>query len=241
MKAKKKISPQGQLFEVEPATVAPDPAALERVATLAAELARAIEVLPLPAKVDALNQARRALHQVSPFASEPVDCVQWFRAEEVTENAWNPNVVPPPEFVALTHSVQRFGYTMPIVGVAIREPAANSPLRVRITDGKHRNVVGRVDPEIRARLHGYLPLSLLQGDLTTADEMSATVLHNEARGTHSVERELGIVAHIADQGWTDEQMGLGLVKSREELVRMRQIGGAAQNLASPRYAKAWDF
>jgi hypothetical protein len=86
-----------------------------------------------------------------------------------------------------------------------------------------------------------MPFSLLKGSLTEADEMSATVLHNQARGTHSVEKELAIVAHLADEGWGDAEMGVGLVKSDEELVRMRQIGGAAQNLASKRYAKAWDF
>lgn len=223
---------QGELFEA-PNEVPAD------VVRLAEELAAKIGALPLPARVDALNQARRVLHSVSPFQAEPVDCVEWVLASEVAENTWNPNAVPPPEFVALTHSVRKYGYTMPIVGVRIVD--GTSPIRVRITDGKHRNVVGRVDPEVRARLHGYLPLSLLKGSLTIADEMSATVLHNEARGTHSVEREMVIVEHLAKSGWDDDQMGVGLVKTEEELIRMRQLGGAAQNLASPRYAKAWEF
>lgn len=214
---------------------------MKRLNALAEQLAGAIADLPMPERVEALNRARLALHDVSPFKSEPVDCVLWFRAEEVAENTWNPNAVQKPEMVALTHSVQKYGYTMPIVGVRITEPEPAGPVRIRITDGKHRNVVGRVDSEIRARLHGYLPLSLLKGDFTRADEMSATVLHNQARGTHSVERELAIVQALAEEGWDDDAMGVGLVKSEEELVRMRQLGGAAKNLAATRYAKAWDF
>ncbi len=237
MKRSKKVpeaSAQPTLFE-DPVEVPPE------VERLASQLAAAIGALPIPARAEALNRARLMLHQVSPFRSEPVDCVMWFRAEEVAENTWNPNTVPPPEFVALTHSVRKYGYTMPIVGVRIHDPAPASPVRIRITDGKHRNVVGRIDSEIRDRLHGYLPLSILKGSLTKADEMSATVLHNEARGKHSVEKELDIVGHLADAGWDDAQMGVGLVKSEEELVRMHQLGGAAKNLASPRYAKAWNF
>ncbi len=238
-KTKKKTQAQAELFAPEAEPLSPKDTA--RVAGLSAELAKMLADLPLAARVEALNLARRALHEVSPFKSEPVDCVQWIPAAEVAENDWNPNAVPPPEFVALTHSVRKYGYTMPIVGVRIHDPEPGSPVRVRITDGKHRNVVGRVDQEIRNRIHGYLPLSLLGGSLTRADEMSATVLHNQARGTHSVERELTIVAELADAGWDDAQMGVGLVKSEEELVRMRQLGGAAKNLASQRYAKAWDF
>lgn len=234
MKQRKKDLVQGDLFP-EPVEVPPE------VERLAADLAARIAALPLPSRVEALNRARRALHSVSPFKAEPVDCVEWVPASQVAENDWNPNAVPPPEFVALTHSVRKYGYTMPIVGVRILDPEPTSPIRVRITDGKHRNVVGRVDEEILGRIHGYLPLSFLAGSLTRADEMSATVLHNEARGKHSVEKELAIVGHLADAGWDDAEMGVGLVKSEEELVRMRQLGGAAKNLASARYARSWKF
>lgn len=220
---------QAKLF---PEDVVSDQA--KKIDTLTSELAVLIAGLPLPARVDALNRVRSALHATSPFRSEPVDCVLWFPQERVDENTWNPNTVPPPEMVALGHSVRKYGYTMPIVGT-LRGG------RVRINDGKHRNVVGRADPEIRNRIHGYLPLSLLHGEFSEADEMSATILHNQARGQHSVSREVEIVKALGDAGWDDAAIGVGTVKSDEELVRMRQIGGAAKNLASASYANAWDF
>lgn len=202
-------------------------------------LVKAIELLDLAAKVDALNAARRALHEVSPFKDEPVDCVLWFKAEEVEENTWNPNTVASPEFVALTHSVKQFGYTMPIVGVL----TGRSDIRVRITDGKHRNVVGRVDPEIRERLHGYLPLSILRDGLGVAEQMSATILHNKARGQHSITKEMEIVMALEKEGWDPDAIGVGTVKTNEELVRINQLAGkgAAENLAGTRFSKGWDF
>lgn len=206
-----------------------------RVEEAIAELVQAVDRLGLAARVEALNRARKALHEVSPFVSEPVDCVLWIPRSESDPNGWNPNGVAPPEMVALTHSMRKYGITMPIVGAHLTEK------RARITDGFHRHVVCGSDPEVSARVHGYLPFSFLKGDMTEADQMSATVLHNQARGTHSVEREVAIVAALDKAGWTDERVGVGLVKTDEELIRMRQLGGAAPNLASGSYARAWSF
>lgn len=43
--------------------------------------------------IRALNHLRRVLHEVSPFAQEPVDCVLWVKANEVVANDYNPNVM----------------------------------------------------------------------------------------------------------------------------------------------------
>ena len=37
--------------------------------------------------IQALNHLRRVLHEVSPFAQEPVDCVLWVKADDVTNGA----------------------------------------------------------------------------------------------------------------------------------------------------------
>lgn len=47
--------------------------------------------------IQALNHLRRVLHEVSPFALEPVDCVLWVKADEVVANDYNPNVMAPGE------------------------------------------------------------------------------------------------------------------------------------------------
>ncbi len=40
-----------------------------------------------------LNHLRRVLHEVSPFAREPVECVLRAKADEVVANDYNPNVM----------------------------------------------------------------------------------------------------------------------------------------------------
>lgn len=47
-------------------------------------------------RIEALNNIRSMLHEVSPFNREPVDCIQWVPAETVTANDYNPNAVAPP-------------------------------------------------------------------------------------------------------------------------------------------------
>ena len=56
-----------------------------------------LAALDLPTRVATLNALRLELHKHSPFASEPVDCVQWVLADLVQANNYNPNSVAPPE------------------------------------------------------------------------------------------------------------------------------------------------
>lgn len=83
---------------------------VDRLAPLLAELPA-----DLPARVAIINALRLELHSVSPFSAEPVDCVQWVSADELTANDYNPNAVAPPEMRLLEHSIGADGYTQPIV------------------------------------------------------------------------------------------------------------------------------
>jgi len=55
-----------------------------------------IESLPLGEQIETINHIKIALHEVSPFKSEPVDCVVWKESDEVNANDYNPNSVAPP-------------------------------------------------------------------------------------------------------------------------------------------------
>ncbi|SQM82759.1 ParB-like nuclease [Escherichia coli] len=65
--------------------------------------------------IQALNHLRRVLHEVSPFAHEPVDCVLWVKADEVVANDYNPNVMAPGEKKLLKQSLEKDGFTQPVV------------------------------------------------------------------------------------------------------------------------------
>ncbi|MCP6065957.1 transcriptional regulator, partial [Klebsiella pneumoniae] len=65
--------------------------------------------------IRALNYLRRVLHEVSPFEQEPVDCVLWVKSDEVVANDYNPNVMASGEKKLLTRSLERDGFTQPVV------------------------------------------------------------------------------------------------------------------------------
>jgi len=72
-----------------------------------------LDTMDLDRQVDALNQIRARIHDHGPFRSEPVDCVQWIKASQITANDYNPNSVAPPEMELLRHSITEDGYTQP--------------------------------------------------------------------------------------------------------------------------------
>jgi hypothetical protein len=49
-------------------------------------------------RVEAINDIKKALHEVSPFRNEPVDCVTWVKSEKIVANEYNPNKVAPPKW-----------------------------------------------------------------------------------------------------------------------------------------------
>lgn len=65
--------------------------------------------------INALNHLRRVLHEISPFAREPVDCVLWVKSDEVVANDYNPNVMAPGEKKLLKQSLEQDGFTQPVV------------------------------------------------------------------------------------------------------------------------------
>lgn len=83
-------------------------------------------------RIETLNALRLALHEHSPFAAEPVDCVVWAPAERVAANDYNPNSVAPPEMRLLEHSIVEDGYTQPIVAWATADA------EYEVVDGFHR-------------------------------------------------------------------------------------------------------
>lgn len=212
-----------------------DPAAPD-IAALAAQLAEAIAALPsTDAQVQALNTARRALHAVSPLRHHPVDFVEWVPATDVQANAYNPNTVAPPEMRALTRSIERSGYTMPVATWPGEEGQ-----RREIIDGFHRTRVVLERPKVRASTHGYLPVTTARGDRQdVASRIEATVLHNEARGSHSVQGTQDLVEALLAQGVALDDVGRALGMDADELLRYRQRGGLLDGVGET-YSEAWE-
>ncbi len=205
------------------------------VDALAQKLAEAIAVLgTFDMRVEGLNRARAALHEVSPFANEPVDFVRWVAADAVDKNDYNPNRVAPPEMLLLQHSIEADGFTQPIVA---HQTAGGD----ETVDGFHRGRCGREVPAIRERVHGYLPLVRINaGRSGRADRIASTIRHNRARGVHGVESMSDIVRMLYVAGWTDEKIQAELGMQLDEVLRLKQITGLAALFADREFSEAWE-
>jgi ParB-like chromosome segregation protein Spo0J len=187
----------------------------------------------LDVKIHMLNMTKRYLHQVSPFNSEPVDCVIWVKNDTVEANDYNPNSVAPPEMELLKISIQNDGYTQPIVGW-------KRDFNYEVVDGFHRNRVGKESKEINTRVHGYLPLvEIKQNSTDRNDRIASTIRHNRARGKHKVEAMSDIVIELKRRNWSDEKIARELGMDSDEVLRLTQITGLAEMFADREFSEAW--
>ncbi|AST78918.1 TPA: ParB-like nuclease domain-containing protein [Citrobacter freundii] len=182
-------------------------------------------------KIKAINEFRMAIHSVSPFRNEPVDCVLWIKNKHISPNDYNPNNVAPPEKKLLLKSIEADGFTQPIV------VTQSSPEEYEIVDGFHRHELGKGKASLRSRLKGYLPITCLEGD--RHDRMAATIRHNRARGRHQIHAMSEIVRELALLGWEDAKIGNELGMDEDEVLRLKQINGLQELFASRRFSKAW--
>jgi len=188
----------------------------------------------LDSKVDNLNWLREVISQHSPFASEPVDMVRWVKADDVHANDYNPNSVAPPEMELLRLSIAADGYTQPIVTMA-------DDNGIQVIDGFHRNRVGKEDPTIQAKLHGYLPVVQIREDRTDkGDRIASTIRHNRARGKHQVIAMSDIVMDLKRRNWSDDKIGRELGMDPDEVLRLAQITGLAEAFADRDFSEAWE-
>lgn len=191
--------------------------------------------LSIPERVEALNEVRRALHAVSPFRDEPVDCVIWVSADQIAANDYNPNTVAPPEMRLLEQSIDVDGYTQPIVAFAENG-------RSEVVDGFHRNRVGRESEAIRRRIHGYLPIVLINEQSSgRADRIASTIRHNRARGKHTVDGMSSIVLELTRRNWSDAKIAKELGMDPDEVLRLKQISGLAEAFANRGFSEAWEI
>jgi ParB-like chromosome segregation protein Spo0J len=153
---------------------------------------------------------------------------------EVQANDYNPNSVAPPEMELLRQSIGQDGYTQPIVSW-FREGI------YEVVDGFHRNRVGREYKEINERVHGYLPLTVINnGREDLGDRMAATIRHNRARGKHKVEAMSDIVIELKRRNWSDEKIAKNLGMDADEVLRLTQITGLAEMFADRDFSEAWE-
>ncbi|HEY0186163.1 MAG TPA: ParB/RepB/Spo0J family partition protein [Cellulomonas sp.] len=163
----------------------------------------------------------------------PVYRVRPVPVAQVRANAYNPNVMAPPEMVLLERSIWEDGYTMPVVCYHLPDEDA-----YEIVDGFHRYQVMLTSERVREREHGLLPVSVIDRDLP--NRMASTIRHNRARGTHSVELMTSIVAQLVEAGMGDAWIMAQIGMDADELLRLKQVSGVASLFADAEFSAAVD-
>lgn len=203
-------------------------------ATLADELTRYLTCADLDEQVRRLNAVRVFIADLSPFSEEPVDLVEWVPNDSVRANDYNPNSVAPPEMELLRHSIMADGYTQPIVTMP------DDDGRV-VIDGFHRHRVGKELDDVRARVHGYLPVVRIRTDREGRnDRIAATIRHNRARGKHRVDAMSEIVVELKRRNWSEERIGKELGMEPDEVLRLCQMSGLAELFSDDEFSASWD-
>lgn len=197
-------------------------------------LDEALASTDLDGQVNILNQLKLHMKAVSPFKNEPVDCVIWVKADDVQANDYNPNSVAPPEMELLKTSILQDGYTQPIV-------AWLNDDHYEVVDGFHRNRVGKEYKVVRERIHGYLPVTVINNDrLELGDRMASTIRHNRARGKHSVTSMTDIVIELKKRNRSDSWIAKNLGMDEDEVLRLSQISGIADMFTQIDFTDSWD-
>lgn len=183
-------------------------------------------------KVEAINKVKIALNKISPFKSEPVDCVLWVKSEYVQANDYNPNKVATPEMKLLHTSIKEDGYTQPIVTFDLKNG------KREVVDGFHRNRVGKEYKDINERIHGYLPVTTLNKPIEK--RIGSTIRHNRARGTHQIRDMSVIVKDLTQYGLSDADICKELGMELDEVIRLKQITGLKEAFQNHEFSKSWE-
>lgn len=199
------------------------------------EIISKIELMNLDDKVDVINSIKLLLHEISPFKTEPVDCVLWVKNDSVKANDYNPNSVAPPEMELLRLSISNDGYTQPIVSMD------NNDGTREVIDGFHRNRVGKECADIQSRVHGYLPVVTIRDSQSNKENrIASTIRHNRARGKHNVNSMSDIVVDLKRRNWSPEKIAKELGMDSDEVLRLSQISGLTEMFANKEFSMAWE-
>jgi Predicted transcriptional regulators len=150
----------------------------------------------------------------------PIYRVRAIPVEKIRANAYNPNVVAPPEMELLELSIWEDGYTMPCVCYHIPEEDV-----YELVDGFHRYLVMKTSKRVYEREEGLLPITVINKDLS--NRMASTIRHNRARGTHSIELMTNIVSELKKAGMSDAWIMKNIGMDKDELLRFKQVSGLA--------------
>lgn len=164
------------------------------------------------------------------FDKDPISRVEWVKADELTANDYNPNVVLNAEMKLIEYSILMQGWIQPIL-------ITNDNV---IIDGFHRWTISRASQEMIDKYDGMIPVVRL--DLTEAERMMLTIRINRAKGNHRVLEMHKIVYklhHELGVSVNDIKKGIGANAKEVDLLLKKGVMDAL-DIKNHEYSKAWE-
>lgn len=156
----------------------------------------------------------------------------WVKADEVVANDYNPNVMAPGEKKLLKQSLEKDGFTQPVVVSAEKNPYL-------VVDGFHRQLLGR-EAGTGKRLKGWLPVACINPERKgQATRMAATIRHNRARGKHQITSMSDIVRDLSRLAGRMNALVQSLGMDQDEVLRLKQISGLTELFQEEDFSPAW--
>jgi ParB-like chromosome segregation protein Spo0J len=157
----------------------------------------------------------------------PVLNVKMILANKIVANDYNPNRVATQEYELLIRSIELDGVTQPIVTFYDDK----NDIYI-IVDGFHRW-------RVLAEHFGCKEIPIVVINKNLRERMASTIRHNRARGKHQVDLQAELVKSLMNQGLSDSQIAIALGMTEEEILRLKQIVGAAKMLAAEEYSASY--
>ncbi len=132
----------------------------------------------------------------------------------------------------LEHGISEDGFTQPIVAWDREE-------HYEVVDGFHRHRVGKECCDVSNRIHGFLPLAVINCEREDRnDRIASTIRHNRARGKHKIDAMAEIVIELKRRNWSDKRISKELGMDADEVLRLSQITGLAEMFADRNFSEA---
>jgi ParB-like chromosome segregation protein Spo0J len=181
---------------------------------------------------EVLQVLQEEFNALKGLPDQPISNVMWVDVNRVVANDYNPNSVASKEMKLLEVSILQDGYTQPVVTVYDEKTD-----KYVIVDGFHRTTVMKTSKRVQETTGGKLPIVVLKKEIN--DRMAATVRHNRARGSHSVDGMSTIVFEMLENGWQDHDICNQMGMEADELVRLKHITGFSKLFADTKYSQEW--
>jgi len=139
---------------------------------------------------------------------KPMSTLHWVDIDKLKANNYNPNRFLQSNLDLLKRSILVNGLTQPIV---VRKDYT-------IIDGFHRYTVCKQEP-LFGKLSGKIAVVFVEHD-DSANDRYATITHNRARGSHTLEPMKAIIKGLLVSGKTVDEISIELGMRSEEIFRL---------------------